>query len=429
MCPLHSPVKSGGPSSAGKGCDYNEDDPHSCLFKLRTNQFVKEVTPFLWNLVEDKPKLETCEMYAASLVLKYDAIAETDTDPYNVTDLLGELIYTYTKNNYIPRVVEDESRQRGSIQALMEQRDRRSLSSEEGSVGKPKKARKHVEDPKNFEEQQALFRSKAKDTMLFEAAIKSLSNFKDERRQKICTFVKILDVIKEWPVFKNPEVLSAEFFEQENLSLDILQQDFDLMVGVLAILFDSAANTELQKIILLKRAEDELSLPLGKSCLSAINLTEITNPLKLPKMPHRHHSDGPVAIVYTTKDEATNAFIHAENATIAVLDKPSAFGLYTLLTGTYYSFHRHYPGTCKNFFNFLELTVLHKVAPNTSSKFLAFKNRYMAASVDVPTEKKVNQKVAIGCPRSVTRLPPVGTQMGTHWLRRMSNHLGTRGWS
>ncbi|CAB3380488.1 Hypothetical predicted protein [Cloeon dipterum] len=37
--------------------------------------------------------------------------------------------------------------------------------------------------------------------------------------------------------------------------------------------------------------------------------------------------------------------------------------------------------------------------------------------------------LTIGCPRSVTRLPPVGTQMGTHWLRRMSNHLGTRGWS
>ncbi|XP_065334783.1 uncharacterized protein LOC135936032 [Cloeon dipterum] len=46
-----------------------------------------------------------------------------------------------------------------------------------------------------------------------------------------------------------------------------------------------------------------------------------------------------------------------------------------------------------------------------------------------PTEKKVNQKVPIGCPRSVTRLPPVGTQMGTHWLYRMSNPSGTREWS
>ncbi|XP_065348586.1 transmembrane protease serine 9-like [Cloeon dipterum] len=48
---------------------------------------------------------------------------------------------------------------------------------------------------------------------------------------------------------------------------------------------------------------------------------------------------------------------------------------------------------------------------------------------DKPTEKNVNQKVPIGCPRSVTRLPPVGTQMGTHWLYRMSNPSGTREWS
>ncbi|XP_065336842.1 uncharacterized protein LOC135937611 [Cloeon dipterum] len=47
----------------------------------------------------------------------------------------------------------------------------------------------------------------------------------------------------------------------------------------------------------------------------------------------------------------------------------------------------------------------------------------------LPTEKNVNQKVPIGCPRSVTRLPPVGTQMGTHWLYRMSNPSGTREWS